>query len=61
VPLAAITAAQAPSLAWPTHTPFASVTCGMIGLILLKLRALVKISARRLGIAFASARPYAQE
>jgi hypothetical protein len=33
----------------------------MIGLKLLKLGALVKISARRIGIAFASARPYAQE
>ena len=43
------------------HTPFASATCGTIRLKLLKLGALVKISARRVRIAFASACPYAQE
>ena len=37
------------------HTPFASATCGTIRLKLLKLGALVKISARRVRIAFASA------
>ena len=43
------------------HTPFATATCGTIRLKLLKLGALVKISARRVRIAFASACPYAQE
>ncbi len=43
------------------HTPFASATCGTIRLKLLKLGALVKISARRVRIAFASACPNAQE
>src|SRR6202161_3276830 len=43
------------------HTAFASATCGTIRLKLLKLGALVKISARRVRIAFASACPNAQE
>jgi hypothetical protein len=43
------------------HTPFASATCGTIRLKLLKLGALVKISARRVRIAFASACPNAPE
>ena len=42
------------------HTAFASATCGTIRLKLLKLGALVKISARRVRIAFASACPNAQ-
>ena len=42
------------------HTPFATATCGTIRLKLLKLGALVKISARRVRIAFASACPYAR-
>jgi hypothetical protein len=37
------------------HTQFATATCGTIRLKLLKLGALVKISARRVKIAFASA------
>jgi hypothetical protein len=41
------------------HTPFAEATCGTIRLKLLKLGALVTISARRVRIAFASACPYA--
>ncbi len=43
------------------HTPFANATCGTIRLKLLKLGALIKISARRVRIAFASACPNAQE
>ena len=43
------------------HTPFATATCGMIRLKLLKLGALIKISARRVKIAFTSACPNAQE
>jgi hypothetical protein len=39
------------------HTQFAKATCGTIRLKLLKLGALVKISARRVKIAFASACP----
>ena len=44
-----------------THTPLANATCGMIRLKLLKLGALVKITARRVKIAFASACPSADE
>ena len=43
------------------HTQFAAATCGTIRLKLLKLGALVKISARRVKIAFASAYPWAAE
>ncbi len=43
------------------HTQFATATCGTIRLKLLKLGALVKISARRVKIAFASACPSADE
>jgi hypothetical protein len=43
------------------HTALASATCGTIRLKLLKLGALVKISARRVRIAFASACPNAAE
>jgi Transposase DDE domain group 1 len=43
------------------HTQFAAATCGTIRLKLLKLGALVKISARRVKIAFASACPWAAE
>lgn len=43
------------------HTKFAAATCGTIRLKLLKLGALVKISARRVKIAFASACPWAGE
>ena len=43
------------------HTPLANATCGTIRLKLLKLGALVKISARRVKIAFASACPAAPE
>jgi len=43
------------------HTQFAHATCGTIRLKLLKLGALVKISARRVKIAFASACPWAEE
>ena len=38
------------------HTQFAAATCGTIRLKLLKIGALVKISARRVKIAFASCR-----
>jgi Transposase DDE domain group 1 len=41
------------------HTQFATATCGTIKLKLLKLGALVKVSARRVKIAFASAGPSA--
>ena len=44
-----------------SHTSFANATCGTIRLKLLKLGALVKITARRVRIAFASACPNAQE
>ncbi len=43
------------------HTLFANATCGTIRLKLLKLGALIKISARRVRIAFASACPSAPE
>jgi len=43
------------------HTQFATATCGTIRLKLLKLGALVRISARRVKVAFASACPFAQE
>jgi len=43
------------------HTTLANATCGTIRLKLLKLGALVKISARRVKIAFASACPSADE
>ncbi len=43
------------------HTQFAVATCGTIRLKLLKLGARVKISARRVKIAFASAYPWAAE
>jgi Transposase DDE domain group 1 len=43
------------------HTGLASATCGTIRLKLLKLGALIKISARRVRIAFASACPNAEE
>jgi len=43
------------------HTQLASATCGTIRLKLLKIGALVKISARRVKIAFASASPSAHE
>jgi Transposase DDE domain group 1 len=43
------------------HTPFERATCGTIRLKLLKLGALITISARRVRIAFASACPSAQE
>jgi hypothetical protein len=43
------------------HTQFDAATCGTIRLKLLKLGALVRISARRVKIAFASACPFAEE
>ena len=43
------------------HTQFADATCGTIRLKLLKLAALVRISARRIKFALASACPYADE
>ena len=43
------------------HTQFAAPTCGTIRLKLLKIGALVKISSRRVKIAFASACPSAAE
>jgi len=43
------------------HTQLAAATCGTIRLKLLKLGALVKISARRVKIAFASPCPWANE
>jgi hypothetical protein len=43
------------------HAQFAAATCGTIRLKLLKIGALVKISARRVKIAFASACPSAAE
>src|SRR5271165_4821938 len=43
------------------HTQFAAATCATIRLKLLKLGALVTISARRVRIAFASACPWANE
>jgi len=43
------------------HTQFAAATCATIRLKLLKLGALVTISARRVRIAFASACPWADE
>jgi hypothetical protein len=43
------------------HTQFAEATCGTIRLKLLKLGALVRVSARRIKFALASACPYADE
>ena len=43
------------------HTQFAEATCGTIRLKLLKLAGLVRISARRIKFALASASPYADE
>jgi Transposase DDE domain group 1 len=43
------------------HTQFAEATCGTIRLKLLKIGALVRISARRIKIAMASACPYQHE
>jgi hypothetical protein len=43
------------------HTQFAEATCGTIRLKLLKLSGLVRISARRIKFALASACPYADE
>jgi hypothetical protein len=43
------------------HTQFAEATCGTIRLKLLKLGALVKVSARRIKFSLASACPYADE
>ena len=43
------------------HTQFAEATCGTIRLKLLKLAGLVRISARRIKFALASASPYANE
>ena len=43
------------------HTQFAQSTCGTIRLKLLKLGALIKVSARRIKFALASACPYADE
>ena len=43
------------------HTQFAEATCGTIRLKLLKLAGLVRISARRIRFALASACPYADE
>ena len=43
------------------HTQFAGATCGTIRLKLLKLAGLVRISARRIKFALASACPYADE
>jgi hypothetical protein len=43
------------------HTRFAEATCGTIRLKLLKLAGLVRISARRIKFALASAHPYAAE
>ena len=41
------------------HTPFAKATCGTIRLKLLKIGALVRVSARRIKVAMASACPAA--
>ena len=43
------------------HTQFAEATCGTIRLKLLKLAGLVRVSARRIKFALASAHPYADE
>jgi hypothetical protein len=43
------------------HTRFAEAICGTIRLKLLKLAGLVRISARRIKFALASACPYADE
>ncbi|HTR14360.1 MAG TPA: IS1380 family transposase [Roseiarcus sp.] len=43
------------------HTQFAEATCGMIRLKLLKLAGLVRVSARRITFALASAYPHAAE
>ena len=43
------------------HTQYAEATCGTIRLKLLKLAGLVRISARRIKVALASACPYADE
>jgi hypothetical protein len=45
----------------PRHTQFADATCGTIRLKLFKIGALVRISARRIKFALASACPYADE
>ena len=43
------------------HTQFAEATCGTIRLKLLKFSGLVRVSARRVKFALASACPYADE
>ncbi len=43
------------------HTQFSEATCGTIRLMLLKLAGLVRVSARRIKFALASACPYADE
>ena len=43
------------------HTQFAEATCGAIRLKLLKLAGLVRVSARRITFALASACPYTDE
>ena len=43
------------------HTQFAEATCGTIRLKLLKLAGLVRLSARRIKFALASASPYADD
>jgi hypothetical protein len=43
------------------HTQFAQATCGTIRLKLLKLAGLVRISARRIKFALATACPYADK
>jgi len=43
------------------HTQFAEATCGTIRLKLFKLAGLVRVSARRIKFALASAHPYADE
>ena len=43
------------------HTQFAEATCGTIRLKVLKLAGLVRVSARRIKFALASASPYADE
>ena len=43
------------------HTQFAEAACGTIRLKLLKLAGLVRVSARRIKFALASACPYADE
>ena len=43
------------------HTEFAEATCGSIGLKLLKIGALVRITVRRVKLAMASAHPHQDE